>query len=249
MEVHHPHSSHEKKTFKHYILEFLTLFLAVTMGFIAENIREHRVEKHREKEFMQSMVKEMKSDSMQMRQVLQDTIRISKLDSLSVLLLSDDYSPNTIKKIYELDYYAMGYDAMIFNRNTLTQLKNAGNMRLIRKQSVVDSLNVLDNKITSVNDQLEAQRQIILRNYEDIYSIFDESYFIENGKRIKRKDAFALHRDMKLLTNDKILLHKYGGKVGIQSGITKIYFYMLKNVYDYQNRLIPFIEKEYHLKN
>ena len=44
MEVHHhPHvdsDSHRKKGFKEYFLEFLMIFLAVTMGFFAENLRE-----------------------------------------------------------------------------------------------------------------------------------------------------------------------------------------------------------------
>lgn len=40
MEVHH-HPHVEKKNFKEYFLEFLMIFLAVTLGFIAENLREH----------------------------------------------------------------------------------------------------------------------------------------------------------------------------------------------------------------
>jgi len=39
MEVHH-HPHVEKKGFKEYFLEFLMIFLVVTLGFIAENIRE-----------------------------------------------------------------------------------------------------------------------------------------------------------------------------------------------------------------
>jgi hypothetical protein len=42
MEVHHhPDLHHKKKNFKEYFLEFLMIFLAVTPGFVAENIREH----------------------------------------------------------------------------------------------------------------------------------------------------------------------------------------------------------------
>ena len=40
MEV-HQHPKIEQKNFKEYFLEFIMIFLAVTMGFIAENIREH----------------------------------------------------------------------------------------------------------------------------------------------------------------------------------------------------------------
>ena len=42
MEVHHhPDLHRKKKNFKEYFLEFLMIFLAVTIGLFAENIREH----------------------------------------------------------------------------------------------------------------------------------------------------------------------------------------------------------------
>ena len=45
MEVHkHPHHVTHKKKWGEYFLEFLMLFLAVFLGFIAENQREHIVE-------------------------------------------------------------------------------------------------------------------------------------------------------------------------------------------------------------
>jgi hypothetical protein len=40
MEVHH-HPEVEKKALKDYILEGLMIFIAVTMGFFAESLREH----------------------------------------------------------------------------------------------------------------------------------------------------------------------------------------------------------------
>jgi hypothetical protein len=42
MEVHyHPDLHHKKKNFEECFLEFLMIFLAVTVGFIGENVREH----------------------------------------------------------------------------------------------------------------------------------------------------------------------------------------------------------------
>src|ERR1035437_4899191 len=53
MEVHH-HPNVEKKNFKEYFLEFLMIFLAVTMGFIAENIREHFTERKSAHQYLES---------------------------------------------------------------------------------------------------------------------------------------------------------------------------------------------------
>lgn len=42
MEVHHhPNLHHKPKKWKEYFLEFLMIFHAVVLGFIAENIWEH----------------------------------------------------------------------------------------------------------------------------------------------------------------------------------------------------------------
>jgi len=50
MEVHaHSHTSRKKWT--HYFWEFFMLFLAVTLGFLVENQREHYIEHKREKEY------------------------------------------------------------------------------------------------------------------------------------------------------------------------------------------------------
>jgi len=46
MEVHkHPHHVTHKKKWTEYLLEFFMLFLAVFLGFVADNIRENSVER------------------------------------------------------------------------------------------------------------------------------------------------------------------------------------------------------------
>src|SRR5438046_2203386 len=50
MEV-HTHSHTVRKKWTHYLWEFLMLFLAVFCGFLAENQREHIVEKKRAKQY------------------------------------------------------------------------------------------------------------------------------------------------------------------------------------------------------
>ena len=61
MEVHH-HPHVEKKGLKEYFLEFLMIFLAVTLGFFAENIREHFVDKTHEKEYIHSFYEDLSND-------------------------------------------------------------------------------------------------------------------------------------------------------------------------------------------
>src|SRR5213075_3070010 len=62
MEV-HTHSHTERKKWTHYLWEFLMLFLAVFCGFLAENQREQIVEYKRERQYIISLVEDLKSDT------------------------------------------------------------------------------------------------------------------------------------------------------------------------------------------
>ena len=82
MEV-HAHTHTERKKWTHFLWEFVMLFLAVFCGTLAENQREHMVEKRREKEYMESLVKDLQSDTAncntyiklsQQQSVLQDSL-------------------------------------------------------------------------------------------------------------------------------------------------------------------------------
>ena len=88
MEVHH-HPKVQKKNFKEYFLEFFMIFLAVSLGFFAEQIREDFADHSREKEYMKSMIEDLKSDTV----LLSSNIRLRQqrnemIDSLIYLLTS-----------------------------------------------------------------------------------------------------------------------------------------------------------------
>jgi hypothetical protein len=44
-----------QKKWQEYILEFLMLFVAVSLGFFAENVREQHIEKHREISYLRNV--------------------------------------------------------------------------------------------------------------------------------------------------------------------------------------------------
>src|ERR1700722_5046032 len=75
MEVHHhPDLHHKPKKFKEYLLEFLMIFLAVTMGFLAESLREHFGDKGKEREYVASLVQNLRDDTA----MFHDVIRANK---------------------------------------------------------------------------------------------------------------------------------------------------------------------------
>jgi hypothetical protein len=68
MEVHH--HSHKPKNWKEYITEFIMLFAAVTLGFLAENLREHQVINHKIEQNKIAILKDLQADSASIVKVL-----------------------------------------------------------------------------------------------------------------------------------------------------------------------------------
>ena len=61
MEVfHHPDLHHNKKQWKEYIIEFLMIFLAVTLGFFAENLREYISDNHHVRQLASQLIIDLK---------------------------------------------------------------------------------------------------------------------------------------------------------------------------------------------
>src|SRR6187401_2464159 len=82
----HAHHLHKTpgKNFWHYFFEFFMLFLAVFCGFLAENVREHKIEKDRATELARSFYEELKSDSA--TAVIKVQNRIRQEEALKYLL-------------------------------------------------------------------------------------------------------------------------------------------------------------------
>jgi hypothetical protein len=142
MEVHH-HPHVEKKNFKEYFLEFLMIFLAVTMGFFAESLREHFVNKEREKQYIHSFYKDLQTDQKDLP-VLIDAIERQQLQP--GVLLPPLFSKASTTTYADSIYYFLrkvvrqqGIKAFVTD-NTIEQIKNAGEMRLITNKQIADSL-------------------------------------------------------------------------------------------------------------
>ncbi|HSV10901.1 MAG TPA: hypothetical protein VLI68_09035 [Hanamia sp.] len=143
MEVHHhPDLHNKKKNFKEYFLEFLMIFLAVTMGFFAEQIRESFVARTHEKEYIQSFYEDLSQDQKNLPE-LSDWIQmdINVSDSLKLLLknVTLKTKANDIYVDFRFLIRQLGIKNFVTER-TILQLRNAGEWRLIRDRQVTDSI-------------------------------------------------------------------------------------------------------------
>ena len=129
MEVHH-HPNVEKKNFKEYFLEFLMIFLAVTMGFFAESLRENISRHEKEKQLMIMLVEDLKNDMQKLDSSIQkNTLKISSLDTLRKLI----YQSKEIK-LADTVTWKMYYIFRIYGANTFPFVPNTKNAEPIRQE-------------------------------------------------------------------------------------------------------------------
>lgn len=255
MEVHHhahdPAAPHHKKNWKSYFWEFLMLFLAVFCGFLAEWQLEHTIENSREKEFIISMVKELENDDKQINQVLNDSVRNNKLDTLVIALLNLDNNANNIKTAYILEKNLNSYYPMIFSRSTISQLKNGGNMRLIRNRGVVDCINIIDRLIENMDGQIKSYDIDLMTTCRSMTKIFDIRYkykFKIANTKLSYTEFIKQQSLVKYLTDDEKLRIEFAQQVSFAKDGFANYIGMIKNYQARSREIVVFIKKEYHLE-
>ena len=152
MEV-HTHSSRTsgtKKKWTEYFWEFLMLFLAVFCGFLAENQREHFVEHQKEKQYIRSLISDVKTDTTNITAMLRWFKSIQKscdtvLDNFDSF--SKNYSTKPSKKYFSV---INGFPDFIYTDRTMQQLKNSGGMRLIRNTGATDNIIAYDATVRDI---------------------------------------------------------------------------------------------------
>ena len=125
MEVHH-HSHTSRKKWTHYFWEFLMLFFAVFCGFLAENQREHFIEHQREKKYMESLLEDLKQDTLDL---IRDTTRwsnkIRQIDTIR-MELEKGAKERDLLLLYKKASAMRTYNSFLYHDRTIGQLKNPG---------------------------------------------------------------------------------------------------------------------------
>src|SRR5258705_987229 len=128
----HAHHLHKApgKNFWHYFFEFLMLFIAVFAGFLAENQREHIVEKNRARQFLQSMQLDVEDNMKHLDSLMeQDRVYLVNYDSLVNWLLAD--SATIDRAAFSRKMGAVWVRNFLVRKETYEQMKSSGSLRYV----------------------------------------------------------------------------------------------------------------------
>jgi hypothetical protein len=234
--VNNPHPASRKKI-RNYLFEFVMLFLAVFCGFIADNWREQLSEHQREKEFIQSIVEDIKSDTLQSNLILVQLKKIHiGLDSVLIALSSPKIMENS-NDVYRLWTKNLGLEVFVSNDRTIQQLKSSGELRLIRNKAVSDTIMKYDQTLKKYYTQSNLMYSGAVTEMTYYSQLFD---FISLNKN-QNVPVPLTEQGKKFLNQAYAHLDLWNrGLIGLIS--------WLEIVNEEGKSLVIFIQKEYHLE-
>lgn len=240
MEVHHPHHPTHKKKWSEYLLEFFMLFVAVTLGFFAENIRERIAEENKTKEVLDVVVMDFKADIENLKQFKEAFILKNKECDTLLELINRPPSKIPIKLYYDqLTKYIIFW---MFNTRDKSRI-DAESKGLFYKRENAELANCISQYNFYLKDYKELDQLMATQSKICMYELFpyltDPNYYTnanfkstisENAIGIKPPNPNSIQRLKYLIVNTKGDIDFY--KLDIDSLIY------------YGNKAIEIIEKK-----
>jgi len=260
MEVHHhPQLDHKPKPWKEYILEGLMIFLAVTMGFFAESLREHIGNNEREKQIIASLVRDIKKDTAKLNDLIYTYMPAHNrwTDSANKYI---DSLPLKVseRKITMAVFNATDWNTYAPPEIALNVLKDAGAFNLIEKEKVkaeILNLNTNINEyikysafVTEVEHKVDtASTSFIPRQVQrKVIAML----YINNAKNSNGFVALEdIPADIKFKTYNKAVFVNYLKRIDEVDNLLNDMLGQYKRVFNEETKLLNVLKEEYHLKD
>jgi hypothetical protein len=246
MEVHH-HPKVEKKNFKEYFLEFLMIFFAVTLGFIAENIRESIKDKNQLHEYVQSMVNDLQSDTVMYNEAINFNLAHCRIIDSIITYLTQNKDNNNKQLYYMARQLTMGSSVISPTAKTFEQMKSSGGLRLIKKQFIADSIGSYYQWIKRFDYWSDFQKQRMNEVISINDRIFDAAVLFSIVKKIENENT-SQESNPALISTDRIAINAVMMRYQYYYGLLKLMNERALSASKEAIHLISLLKKQYHLE-
>ncbi len=235
----------KKRNWKSYFKEFFMLFLAIFCGFLAENYRESLSAQKIEKEYILSLVDDLKTDTANLGLYINFRKEKSVLmDSLARMMLSENRG-SMGNQIYFLARQVFNEQAFFYSDGTMQQLKNAGNLRLIGKRNVVNELLKYEKKVKVLEEWDENDNRTKTTFREIGGKVFNS---LELNKTMDSEMRFVMPTtNPQLITDDLTIINEIAFQIHYLSKMTKGNSLRAASLKSDAARLLELIHSEYKL--
>jgi hypothetical protein len=224
------------------------LFLAVFCGFLAEYQLEHKIERDREEKLMQSLLNDIVSDSVRLHAIVGARIEKTRImDSLSSILNAHTtYSATNAIYNYAVFVNRTIQYRFVPSEGTMQQLKNAGGLRLIKKQYIADSITQYDASIRTLQRQQDLEESV-MGDYRMIaHRFFDGRVF--NSMMTPDNIPVPVTNNPPLNSFTRADLNEFNYKLFLVQAQNRVNRRECGKLLLQARRLIKFLKEEYSIK-
>jgi hypothetical protein len=238
---HHPQLDHKPKPWKEYMIEGLMIFIAVMMGFFAENIRETITNSQHVKQLTTRLVQDLKADTAQLNNNYKYQTQIVKDNDTLFALLQKPLAQADTKKIQQL--LVSSHDVYLFHPSAvaIAAIKNELYLKQFSDSEIISYISTYEKHIELTRTAQDITL-IYQRNYLDpfILSHFTPANLAAGFNRSPTPSAQMRNltqEDMTQLATDMVLIRINTNELVRDDGL-------LKNDAD---SLLSYVTRQYHL--
>jgi hypothetical protein len=209
------------KKWNQYLFEFLMLFLAVTLGFFVDNLREGKAERQLELQHMASLISDLRQDTLRFnRQISEANMVIVMCDSIIQLLNKNYWQAKDQQSMYFLTR-AMSPKILphFVNDRTFEEMRSSGSLRLIRRNNIADSISTY----YFVSKELLWLNELVLTRFQRKVEMESKIFRADLYEAMLNKKTFAfqpLTGAAPLASKDPLLLNEFGVVIHYISSVT-----------------------------
>ena len=242
MEVHH-HPQVEKKRFREYFFEFLMIFLAVTMGFFAENIREYYSNSERVTQLSEQLVQELKKDTASLNATIAYQTNLQKnADSVFKLLRNPPGLIDT-KKLERLIEKCFRVTTFTSSSGALTSIKNQLNLKQFSGSEISNYITDYEGQ----QNQMKTAEAIQVQQVKEIVEKFMQQHFTADDLYALRIDHSDISGNLRKTSPDDLENFR-AAMVSVEDFNT-----LLVGSYNESKesalKLMQYVRKEYNIKD
>jgi hypothetical protein len=224
------------------------IFLAVTLGFFAETIRENISEKHREKDYIVGLINNVKSDTSELGGLIaRNDLELKGIDTL-MKIPKRNFSNISVQDsifFYAL-LYTMNMHLFEFNDLTLVQLRNAGGYSLIKTNKVGDSIALYESKNNEIKIQERFVTDYYIQTWNAFKQIFDGSLynnFVASYEKTNKipSDIYVL------ISTDQQRMDILYNNYWTYAIVLRSYDNFLKKHFKYLKEFLLFLQRKYKI--
>jgi len=244
MEVHVKHQNHQGSSIKIFLYEFFIIFLAVSVSFFVENIRDRYIEHHKEMQYIKSLINDVKLDTTSLTSLIKaNREQVKGIDTL----LKEMENPNSKRIVNYLYHYSFKYlfNLQCFDHTdrTITQLKNAGGLRLIDSKASSDSIISYYSSVQNIEINGDICIKVLLDMIKQEKELLDFKVV-----RINNYNNLLINPNLKLLNSDPKKIDLFYNECVCDQGSIGGYLALLVKLKSQATQLLVTLNKEYNLK-